>query len=184
MVTIIKLAYTVRYRQLQITKLLHSFNPNFESTNLKWIFFKWKRKLNFEKNSTVNLQHLSDQCTFTPVDAQGGSMENHFSTWILQWNLLHICTGNNKSQLCKKILKCCNVSKWRPNNQFLFCVISIFGQILKNHFSKGIFQWNLAQRRRISIDLHYWITFKKKIFRFKMVAKYFFFILRNNANLC
>ena len=49
------LAYTVTYKQLQITKLLRKskrldrFNKNFDITTLEWWFFKWNRKLNFEK---------------------------------------------------------------------------------------------------------------------------------------
>ena len=31
-------------------------------------------------------------------------------------------------------------SKWRPNNRFLFLRHFDFGQNLKNHFPKGIFQ--------------------------------------------
>ena len=79
-----------------------------------------------------------------------------------------------KSQFCKKKLKCCTVSKWRPNNRFLFHVISILAKFWKKHFSKGIFQWNLAQRRRMWIDLHCWNNILKKLFRFKMVAKTIF----------
>ena len=97
-----------------------------------------------------------------------GSMEppweNHFPTRILQWNLHHICTGYKKSQFFKKKKKKkrCSVSKWRPNNRFLFRVISILAKFWKKtHFPKGIFQWILAQRRRIWIDLHYW----NKIFK-------------------
>ena len=40
------------------------------------------------------------------------------------------------------------ISKWWPNNQFLFLCHFDFYKNLKNHFSKGIFQWNLAQNRR------------------------------------
>ena len=47
-----------------------------------------------------------------------------------------------------------------------------FGQNLKNHFPKGIFQWRHS--RRTWIDLHYWNNIKKKIFHFKMVAKTIF----------
>ena len=44
-------------------------------------------------------KHLSDQGTFTSVGAQGGAqggprdttVENHFPSRILQWNLHHIC---------------------------------------------------------------------------------------------
>ena len=59
-----------------------------------------------------------------------------------------------------------------------------FGHILKNHFPKGIFQWNLAQRRRIWIDLHYWNKIFKKIIPFQNGCQNNFLILRNNANLC
>ena len=124
------------------------------------------------------LTHISDQGTFTPVGGQGGfhgtPRENHFPTRILQWNLHHICTGYKKSQFCKKKFKCCSVSKWQPNNQFLFRVISILAKFLKNHFPKEIFQWNLARRRRIWINFHYWNNIFKKLFRFKMVAETIF----------
>ena len=53
----------------------------------------------------------SDQGTFTPVGAQGGSMEppweNHFPTGILHWNLHHICRGHknhNSANFLKKML--------------------------------------------------------------------------------
>ena len=32
------------------------------------------------------------------------------------------------------------ISKWLPNNQFLFHVILILAKNFKNHFPKGIFQ--------------------------------------------
>ena len=61
---------------------------------------------------SINTQHLSDQGTFTPVGAQrvgGGprdpSVENHFPTGILQWNLHHMCMDYEKSQFWKKFLK-------------------------------------------------------------------------------
>ena len=89
-----------------------------------------------------------------------------------------------KSQFRKKIWKCCNVSKWRPNNRFLFRVISILAKIWKTTFPKEFFNeiW-------LKVGEHEYIyitetTFKKKLFRFKMAAKTFFLILRNNANLC
>ena len=100
--------------------------------------------------------------------------EIQFPTRILHWNLHHICTGNKKSQFCKKNFKCCTVSKWRPNNRFLFRVISNLAKFWKKQFPKGIFQWNLAQRRRIWIDLHCWNNILKKLFCFKMVAKTIF----------
>ena len=48
-------AYTVRYRQVQYTKLLHTserldlFNWNVEFTSLEWWFFKWNKKTKFWK---------------------------------------------------------------------------------------------------------------------------------------
>ena len=92
-----------------------------------------------------SLTLLSDQVTFTPVGAQGGfhgtPRENHFPTLVLQWNLHHICTGHKKLQFCKKKIKCCTVSKWRPNNRFLFRVISILAKFWKkkNTFPKEFF---------------------------------------------
>ena len=40
-------------------------------------------------------------------------------------------------------MKCCTVSKWRPNNRVLFRVISRFGQNLKCQSNK---QTNLSQK--------------------------------------
>ena len=40
--------------------------------------------------------------------------------------------------------------------------------------SQRNFSWNLAQRRRIWIDIHYWNKILKKLFHFKMVAKTIF----------
>ena len=39
----------------------------------------------------------------------------------------------------KKISKCCSVSKWRPNNRFLFRVISILAKFWKTTFPKEFF---------------------------------------------
>ena len=39
----------------------------------------------------------------------------------------------------KKILKCCTVSKWRPNNRFLFRVILILAKFWKTTFPKEFF---------------------------------------------
>ena len=39
----------------------------------------------------------------------------------------------------KKNLKCCTVSKWRPNNRFLFCIISILAKFWKITFPKEFF---------------------------------------------
>ena len=44
-----------------------------------------------------------------------------------------------KSQFYKKIWKCCTVLKWRPNNRFLFCVISILAKIWKTTFPGEFF---------------------------------------------
>ena len=44
-----------------------------------------------------------------------------------------------KSQFCKKKWKCCTVSKWRPNNRFLFRIISILVKIWKTTFPKEFF---------------------------------------------
>ena len=35
--------------------------------------------------------------------------------------------------------KCCTVSKWQPNNRFLFCIISILAKIWKTTFPKEFF---------------------------------------------
>ena len=71
------------------------------------------------------------------------NVEKHFSSQILQWNLHHICMDYKKQQFCKKKKKkkskCCTVSKWRPNNRFLFRVISILAKIWKTTFPKEFF---------------------------------------------
>ena len=59
------------------------------------------------KNVDLFKGSLSDQGTFTPVGAQGvvprdPTVENHFPSRILQWNLHHICMDYKKSQFCKK----------------------------------------------------------------------------------
>ena len=83
-----------------------------------------------------------------PLVPKGGgvprdqTVENHFPSRIFQWNLHHICMDYKKSQFCKKKKKkwkCCTVSKWRPNNRFLFRVISILAKIWKTTFPKEIF---------------------------------------------
>ena len=82
-----------------------------------------------------------------PLVPKGGgvprdpSVENHFPSRILQWNLHHICMDYKKSQFWKKKKnwKCCTVSKWRPNNRFLFRVISILAKIWKTIFPKEFF---------------------------------------------
>ena len=45
-----------------------------------------------------------------------------------------------KSQFWKKRkIKCCTVSKWRPNNRFLIRVISVLANIRKTTFPKEFF---------------------------------------------
>ena len=44
-----------------------------------------------------------------------------------------------KMQKKKKKIKCCTVSKWQPNNRFLFRVISILAKIWKTTFPKEFF---------------------------------------------
>ena len=78
--------------------------------------------------------HLSDQGTFTPVSAQGGgSMEPPLRKTTFPPEFCNeICTiyvrviKNQNS--AKKKFKCGTVSKWRPNNRFLFRVISILAK--------------------------------------------------------
>ena len=98
----------------------------------------------FDHEWHISSHFRSDQGTFTPVGAQGGgprdpSVENHFPSRISQWNLHHICMDYKKSQFWKKKWKCCTVSKWRPNNRFLFRVISILAKIWKTTFPKEFF---------------------------------------------
>ena len=60
-----------------------------------------------------------------------------------------------------------------------------FGQNLKNHFPKGIFQWNLRLKvGRTWIDLHYWNNILKKYIPFQNGSHNNFLIglLHNNAN--
>ena len=76
---------------------------------------------------------------------KGGSMEpppreNHFPTGILQWNLHHIYVRDIKNHnSAKNFFECCTVSKWRPNNRFLFRVISILAKFWKTTFPKEFF---------------------------------------------
>ena len=102
------------------------------------------------------------------------SVENHFPTGICN----EICTiyvwAIKIHNSVKKNWKCCTVSKWRPNNRFIFRGISILAKIWKNHFPKRICQWNLAQSRRTWIHLHYWNNIWKKLFCFKMAGKTIF----------
>ena len=76
--------------------------------------------------------------------------------------------GYNNSQFWKKKKKwkCCSVSKWRSNNQFLFRVISILAKIWTTFFPKEFFNeiWlNVGEHEYIYITE---ITFGKKIILF------------------
>ena len=88
-----------------------------------------------------------------------------------------------KSQFRKNIWKCCTVSKWWPNNQFLFRVISILAKIWKNTFPKEFFHeiW-------LKVGEHQYIyiteTTFKKIIPFENGGQNIFLILCNNVNLC
>ena len=77
--------------------------------------------------------------------------------------------------LQKKIWKCCTVSKWQPNNLFLFRVISILAKIWKTTFprkeSLNEILLKVGEYEYIYITE---ITLKKKLFRFKMAAKTIF----------
>ena len=101
------------------------------------------------------------------------------------WN--EICTiyvwiiKNHNST--KKFWKCCTVLKWRPNNRFLFCVISILAKIWKTTFPGEFFNeiWlKVGEHEYIYITE---ITFLKNYSILKWRPKQFL-ILRNNANLC
>ena len=65
----------------------------------------------------------------------------------------------------EKKFKCCTVSEWRPNSPIFISRRFDFGQNLKNHFPKGIFNEMWLKVGNI---------LKKKIFRFKMAAKTIF----------
>ena len=74
----------------------------------------------------------------------------------------------------KKIWNCCTISKWRPNNRFLFRVISILVKIWKTTFPKEFFNeiW-------LKVDEHEYIyitdiTLKKKYSVLKWRPKQFF----------
>ena len=44
-----------------------------------------------------------------------------------------------KNTIPEEILKGCTVSKWQPNNRFLFCIISILAKFWKTTFQKEFF---------------------------------------------
>ena len=98
---------------------------------------------NIEEKCSALFQSYSRWCPRGGVP-RDPSVENHFPTGILQWNLHHMCMDYKKSQFWKKFLKCCTVSKWRPNNRFLFRpgfrLISILAKIWKTTFPKEFFK--------------------------------------------
>ena len=77
---------------------------------------------------------------------------NHFYTICIYTNLNYIAGI--------EIQNFCTVSKWRPNNQFSFRVISILAKIWKKHFPKGIFQW--MQLSVSILNLNYNLNFINK----------------------
>ena len=82
----------------------------------------------------------------------------------------------------KKIWKCCTVSKWQPNNRFLFRIISILAKIWKHIFPKEFYNeiWlKVGEHEYIYITE---ITFEKNYSLLKWRAKQVFDT--NNANLC
>ena len=79
-----------------------------------------------------------------PLVPKGGSMEPPLRKPLSHQNfamkLHHTCTGHNKiTILQKKKNKCYTVSKWRPNNRFLFRVILILAKFWKITFPKEFF---------------------------------------------
>ena len=82
--------------------------------------------------------------------------------------------GYKNSQFCKKNWKYCTVSKWRPNNQFLFRVISILTKIWKTTFPTEFVNeiWlKVGEHEYIYITE---ITFEKKYSVLKWRPKHFF----------
>ena len=122
--------------------------------------------------------HLSDQGTFTPVGAQGGPMEplkkttfpREFSNEI---GTIYVWTIKNHNSGIK-CWKCCTVSKWRPNNRFSFCIISILAKIWKTTFPKEFFNEIWLKVGKHEYILRNWNNILKKLFRFKMAAKTMF----------
>ena len=79
-----------------------------------------------------------------------------------------------KSQFCKNIWKCCTVFEWRPNNRFLFRVISILAKIWKTTFPKEFFNeiWLKVGEYEYSYITE--ITFFKNYYVLKWRPKQFF----------
>ena len=80
--------------------------------------------------------HLSDQGTFySRYSPEKTTFPPEFCNEIC--NI--IWTGHKKITILQKIFKCCTVSKWRPNNRFLFRVISILAKFWKTTFPEEFF---------------------------------------------
>ena len=72
------------------------------------------------------------QVFFIPVGAQGGSMEHPLRKPFSNRNFAMKFAPYGLSRTIipeKNSLKCYTNSKWRPNNRFLFCVVSILAKI-------------------------------------------------------
>ena len=68
--------------------------------------------------------------------------KNHFAIVICDKNyILYIYTLTTLKKQVPPQKK--NVSKWRPMIYFVSHDFN-FGKNMKNHFSKGVFQWNLS----------------------------------------
>ena len=117
---------------------------------------KVKKKIKQTKKQTYKIKIFgryialntlkSVQGTFTPVGAQGGGgvpwNPPEKTTFPLEF-CNEICTIyvqdiKNHNSAKKKNFKCCTVSKWRPNNRFLFRVISILAKFWKTTFPKEL----------------------------------------------
>ena len=114
-----------------------------------------------------------------PLVPKGGSMEPPLKKKCFPLDFCNeICTiyvraiKNHNS--AKKFWKCCTVSKWRPNNRFLFHDISILAKIWKTTFPKEFFNEILLKVGEYEYIYITEITFLKKLFRFKMAAKTIF----------
>ena len=88
-------------------------------------------------------------------------------------------------QFCKKKIE--NVVPFQNGGQITdFCFVSF--QFLpkvekKKHFPKGIFQWNLAQSRRIWIHLHYWNWIVLSHFLFYWLGLFHFVLILFGTSL-
>ena len=75
---------------------------------------------------------------------------------------IYVWTIKNHNSV-KKFWKCCTVSKWRPNNRFLFRVILILPKIWKTTFPKDFFSEIWLKVRDYEYIYITEITLKKNI---------------------